>query len=97
MKRTEIQSVGDILRQVLTESNMSGKLAELKAAELWPQLIGTDLASRCMKPYVKDGIMTIRVLDAPLRQEFHMQRSSMVRALNRILEIPVIKDIRFVG
>lgn len=97
MKRTEIQSIGDVLRQILDESEMGAKLDELRAAELWPEIIGPDLSRRCMRPYVRNGIMTIRVIDAPLRQEFNMQRSSMARALNRMLGRTVITEIRFIG
>ncbi|MBD5268731.1 MAG: DUF721 domain-containing protein [Bacteroides sp.] len=97
MKRTEIQSIGDVLRSVLDESNMSLRLAELKAGEIWQEMIGSELASKCMRPYVKNGVMSIRVTDAALRHEFHMQRSSMIRAINRRLNANIISDIRFIG
>ena len=97
MKRTDIQTAGDVLRSILEDSEMGLKIAELKAAEIWQEMIGPDISSQCMLPLVRNGIMTIRVTDAPLRNELHMQRTSMIRSINRTIGKDVIKEIRFKG
>lgn len=97
MERKNIQSVGDVLRNVIAENEMSGRLDELRAAEFWPFIVGPDLARQTMRPYVKNGLMTIRVPDAALRQELSMHRSAMVRELNRLSGTEAIKDIRFIS
>lgn len=97
MKRTETMSAGDVLRQVIDEANLGNRLAEVRAVELWPQIIGTDIAGKCMRPYVKAGVMSIRCIDAALRHELHMQRSSIARAINTVLKGNIIREIRFIG
>ena len=95
MDRKEICSAGDVLRQIIDESNMSGRLAELKAADYWPCVVGPDIASKTMKPYVFKGVMTIRVPDASLRNELSMYRSAMIRELNRLAGSEAILSLRF--
>lgn len=97
MKRTDSLSAGDVLRQVIEEANLGDRLNEVRAAQLWEQVVGPDIAGNCMKPYVNSGLMTIRCIDAALRHELHMQRSSIARAINSILNAETIREIRFIG
>ncbi|MDE5663504.1 MAG: DUF721 domain-containing protein [Muribaculaceae bacterium] len=95
MQRKDSCSVGDVLREVLQENNMTGRLDELKAAAAWPAIVGDHIASRTLRPYVKNGAMTIRVSDAGLRHELNMNRTSLIREFNRIVGREVITSLRF--
>ncbi len=95
MKRTEAESVGDVLRAMVQENYMHNKLYELKAAELWVQMMGEHMAARCGRPTVRNGTMYISVASPALRQELTMSRSAMIRAINKKLGKEVIKEIRF--
>lgn len=95
MKRREAESIGDILRLALQENSMSSRLDECKAVELWPLIVGEEIARRCRRPGVANGVMTIGVGNAPLRQELTMNRSGLRQAINRQLGKEVITEIRF--
>ena len=95
MQRKDICSVGDVLRQAIEENNMSGRMAEIEAAAAWPSIVRAHVASMTLRPYVKQGAMTIRVPDAGLRQELMMNRSALIREFNRIVGQDVIKSLRF--
>ncbi len=97
MDRKEIQSVGDVLRQAIMDNDLQGRLDELQAADLWPKIIGPDIAARTMKPLVRSGNMTIRVTDASLRHELNMNRTRIVKEINRLMKKEVISSIRFIG
>ncbi|MDE6272072.1 MAG: DUF721 domain-containing protein [Muribaculaceae bacterium] len=97
MERSDIKSIGDVLRQAIEETNMQGRLDELRAADLWPRVVGADIASRTMKPLVRSGAMTIRVIDASLRHELTMHRTLILREINRLMQKEVITSIRFIG
>lgn len=94
MKRSEIQSVGDVLRMALEENDLAGRLEELKAAELWPQVVGSHLASMTLRPYIRAGTMTVRVPDASLRHELSMHRTLILREINRLLGKDLIHTLR---
>ena len=97
MKRTDFQSIGDVLRLTVQDCRMSGRLDECKAVDMWSSVVGEHLASLCGRPTVKEGLMTISVSAGPLRQELTMNRSSIARHINERLGREVIKDIRFIG
>lgn len=97
MKRTDTQSIGDILRLALQENCMDSRLDEFKAVEIWSSVVGRYIASQCRRPFVKDGLMTIGVPNAALRQELLMNRSRLRAAINRDIGKETISDIRFIS
>ena len=96
MERLYPQSVGEVLRLLFQENCMQERLDERKAVTLWPTVIGPEIASSCRAPQVKQGVMTVGVPNAALRQELNMQRTPLRNALNRATGSEPIKEIRFV-
>lgn len=97
MKRQEPESIGDILRSVFEETCMAVKLREARACELWPRIVGPEIAGMCRRPVMRNGVMTVGVSSAPLRQELMMTRSSIIRILNDSIGQIVVNEIRFVS
>lgn len=95
MKRLEPESIGDVLRQTLQQQGMTDRLYEAKAIAIWPQIVGKQIADYCGKPVVFNGLMTVYVRSAALRQELTMMRSALIRLINEQLERDVIHEIRF--
>ncbi|MDE6811704.1 MAG: DUF721 domain-containing protein [Muribaculaceae bacterium] len=97
MDYQDIRSIGDVLRQTIEETNMQTRLDELRAAELWPHIVGEYVASLTKRPFVRSGVMTIGITDAALRHELSMHRTSLMREFNRLMGKEVIHSIRFSG
>lgn len=97
MERINYQSLGDVLRQTIEESRLDVRLDEVRAATLWPYVVGEHIASLCLKPFVSSGVMTVRIPNASLRQELDMNRSALLAEINRMLGKEVLKSIRFTG
>lgn len=95
MKRQEPENIGDILRSMLEESCMTARLRESRACELWKEVVGPDIASLCSRPTISNGLMSVGVKAAPLRQELLMSRSSIIRIINDTIGTPVVREIRF--
>lgn len=97
MQRKDYQTLGDVLRQAVSDSGMEEKLREVRAASLWESVVGRAIALQCGKPWVTHGILNITVRNASLRHELSMTRSSLIKALNSPFKSPVISDIRFLS
>lgn len=95
MQRHEPQSVGDVLRDLLEESELQNRMEELKAADLWPKVAGKQIASLTSRPLVKKGVMQIGVPIASLRQELHMNRSRLKEFINQAIGKEIIKELKF--
>ena len=74
---------------------MQDRLDERKAVDAWAAVLGRDLAAQCMRPTVRDGLMTVGVRNAALRHELSMNRSRLRAAINARVGRNVIEDIRF--
>lgn len=97
MERTEAQSLGDLLRQAIEENQAAFRFDERNAINAWPRVIGQGIAAKTLRPYIKNGVMTIRVPAAPLRHELNMMRSQIAAAINREIEKEVVRELRFIG
>lgn len=95
MERIDPQSIGDVLRLAFQENCMQDRLDECKAADLWQAVVGPELASKCRRPFVRNGLMTVGVPNAALRNELLMNRSSLRNAINHTIGKETITEIRF--
>lgn len=95
MKRTEPEAIGDVLRLMIQECNMAGRLDECRAVELWPLIMGKRIARLTSRPRISCGVMIVDVESASLRHELNMNRSGIIEAINRELGKEVVKSARF--
>jgi len=97
MKRTDFQTIGEVLRQTIEENRLDARLAEVKASELWPSIVGKPIAALTGRPTVKAGVMYVSLASAPLRHDMMMHRSYIISRINDTLGRNVISDIRFIS
>lgn len=95
MQRHTPQSIGDVLRNLLEETSLQNRMDELKAADLWKSIAGESLAALTSKPFIKNGIMSIGVPNASLRNELHMNRSRLREIINKKIGKEIISEIKF--
>ena len=95
MQRHDPQSVGDVLRDLLEETSLQKRMEELKAADIWSKIVGKHLSELTSRPNVKDGVMSVGVPNASLRNELHMNRSRLKEIINKDLGKEIIKEIKF--
>lgn len=95
MKRTNAQSVGDIINQVLRQERLDVRLDEQRALAMWPQLVGPGINRYTTARSVKDGVLSFTISSAPLRNQLMLSRSSLITRINEALGREVIKEIIF--
>lgn len=97
MERQAPRSAGDVLRDLLQETSLQSRMNELRAIELWPKIVGEEISRLTGRPAVKNGVMWIGVPNASLRNELHINRSSLLRFINDYFGKEIIIEIRFVS
>ncbi len=95
MERRDAVTVGDVLRECLEKSSMQGRLDEVRACDAFPLVVGSQIASMCKKPYMKNCVMTIATSNASLRSELNMSRRRIVKGINEILGQNVVTEIQY--
>lgn len=96
MKKYEPRLLADVLEEIKQRQNLAGRLAEIKALELWDKVVGSSVARQTVFKDVRDKVLVLRIGSAPLRQEISMNRSMIVEEINRLIGKETIQDIRFI-
>lgn len=97
MERYEAKSIGELLRKEIEENQETYRFDEINAINAWPVVMGEKIASQTLRPFIRKGVMTIKVPAAPLRQELNMMRSAIAKAINEEVGKDVVTEIKFLG
>lgn len=97
MKRTEPQSIREVLEQAINECELQEELLRRRAEALWPRVMGQHIAAMTGKPFFRGAVMHIPVEKPSLRNELTMMRSAIAASINKTLGSNVVTEIRFIG
>ena len=95
MKRTNAQSIGEIIDAYFRQENLRQEFDEHQAAALWPTIVGDGINRYTVSREVRDGVLYIGLSSPALRNELSLNRSRLVKLINDALGKPVIKEVRF--
>jgi predicted nucleic acid-binding Zn ribbon protein len=95
MKRTNAQTVGEIINDLLKQENLQGKLDEHRAVAIWPEIVGQGVNRYTVSRSVKDGVLYVSLSSASLRNELMLSRTLLLKRINEALGGDIIKEIIF--
>lgn len=95
MKKVEAERVDEVLDRVLQGEHLEQRMLEHRALSLWGAVTGNYVNRLTTERRCANGVLSVRIVSAPARQELMMQRSSLIRSLNEMLGGDVIKEIKF--
>ena len=95
-RRTGISSVGEALEEMLRVYRLQQPFRETYLTHHWADLVGPGIASRTGRLHVRQGILYVEILSAPLRQELVLAKSKLLDLLNRQARAEVLSDIVFI-
>lgn len=82
MKRTEPQTIGEILRSAIAASNLSDNFSRQRAAAAWPDIVGPEIARLTMRRRLEGSELHVYVSSAPLKNELSFNRARLLDLLN---------------
>ncbi len=95
MKRTTAQSIGEIFNSFLKQEKLDTQFNEQKALTLWPEIVGPGINRYTVGRTVKNGVMTVTISSAALRNELMLSRTAIITRINEALGAEVITNIIF--
>lgn len=95
MKRTEAKSIAEIIGDFMQQEDIEDAVLEQKALRLWSQVVGPGINRMTTERYVENGVITMKIASAALRNDLMLSRSSLIAQLNQLVGKPVIKEIMF--
>ena len=94
MRKSNDQSIKEVIGEILETYKLKGRLDEVKLRNSWEKLMGKAVSSRTRSISLKDGMLIIQVTSAPLSQELYMGASKIISLLNREIGEEIIREIR---
>lgn len=94
MRRTNTQSISEVLNEVLKEYKLDERLRETRVYAAWSEVLGP-LAKTTESLYMKNGVLFVSITSSVVRNELLMRRSDIVKALNEKTGENSVCDIVF--
>lgn len=95
MRRTNSESVGDLIRQYLRQQGLEAPLNEYRLIQGWERVMGPVIARYTRNLVIRNQTLYVQLSSPVVRQELHMQRQELVARLNGYVGAQVICDIVF--
>ncbi len=93
VRKNEAISLGEAIKEFLSQYKHSGKLQENEAINAWPKVMGKNIAALTLSVGIKGGKLIVKLKSSVLRNELMMHRSKIVAAINQQVGSKVIKDV----
>ncbi len=95
MRKSNEQSLGDVIKEWLKANRMDGKLLENKLIHSWDQVVGPMIAKHTTDISIRNKVLYVRFDSAALKNELSFAKSKLIDNLNNEVKAKVIEDIRF--
>lgn len=96
MQRCKAQHINDMLLLFLHDNGLETPLLQHRLVQLWPEVVGTDIAQRSEALEIRSEVLWVRVNSPALASDLQMRRTELVLSLNARAGAILIRDIRFV-
>lgn len=95
MKRTNTESIGELIRKFLRQQGLEAPLNEHRLLQGWAHVMGPIVARYTRDLVVRNQTLYVKLSSPVIRQELMMQRRELVVRLNAYVGAQVICDIVF--
>ena len=93
MKRTEAKSIAEIIGDFMQQEDIETAMLEHRALQHWVNVVGPGINRMTTERYVENGVITMKIASAALRNDLMLSRSAIIEQLNKLVGKPVIREI----
>ena len=93
MRKSNQQSIGEVIRKLLKNQKLEGRLKELDVLKLSEELLGKNLMKYINDLSVKNGTLIIKVKSAVVRNELSYQKSEIIKKINEQVGNKILQEI----
>ena len=94
MRRSREQSIGEVIKDLLKNYDISSKFNEAHIVTLWDTLMGPSVAKYTVNIEVEKNVLFVQLNNAALKQELTYKRDEIQKMLNKEVGQEVLLDIR---
>ena len=82
MRRSNTQSLSEVLRDYVKGTSIEKKLKEVDIVQSWEELLGKTIAHYTKNVTLKNGVLQVEVSSAVVKNELFLLRDEILRKLN---------------
>lgn len=95
MRKTNEQSLGEVIRDLLDEYKLHDGLSETRLIAAWESVVGRMIARHTERLFIRDKVLFVKTNSPPMKQELLYSKSKIIEALNKKAGSEVINNINF--
>ena len=93
MKGNNNRLIGDIIRKLMKNPKLAGKLDELDTLQLWEEIIGKQICKYIADQKIYKGTLYVKVKSAVVRNELSYKKSELIIQINNRLGKKLLTNI----
>ena len=94
MRRSREQSIGEVIKDLLKDYDITSKFNEAHIVTLWDKLMGPSVAKYTVNIEVEKRVLFVQLNNAALKQELSYGREKIKNMLNKEVGEEVLLDVR---
>ena len=95
MRKTNEQTLGDVLKQLVVVMKLKNNLTKVKIESLWEEKMGKTIAGYTTALAVREKVLYVTIESASLRSELHYGREKIKNILNEAIGEVYLKEVVF--
>lgn len=93
MRRSNTQSLSEVIREFVKGSSIEQKLKETDVVQSWEELLGKTVASYTRNITLKNKILVVEITSSIVKNELFMMREEIRKKLNERAGDELIKTV----
>ena len=93
MRGNNNRVIGDIIRKLMKNPKLAGKLDELDALQAWEEIIGKQISKYVADQKIYKGTLYVKLKSAVVRNELSYKKSELISQINNRLGKKLLTNI----
>lgn len=93
MRKSNQQSIRAVIKRLLKNQKLEGRLKELDVLNNCEEVLGKNLMKYISNLSFRDGILVIKIKSAVVRNELSYQRNEILKKINQKTAKEIVKEI----
>ena len=93
MRKSNTQTIANVIKDYLKETQIEGKLKEVQVVNSWEELVGKVIARRTNRIYIKNGKLYLHMNSSIVKNELLMHREGIIERINTNAGEEIVKEI----
>lgn len=95
MRHKKTETLSDVIRSYTRDLGIDTKINEVRLVNSWEEIVGTMIARSTTSIEIRKGVLVVQLRSSVIKNELHLLKEGLIKALNDKVGEKVINDISF--